>query len=88
MVDLRGRGTVQEWQALARAGRWREVFSALIERHYDPLYLLSMQRNYRGTAAALSCPLEDGSAAALARAAAHLKRSPIATAARNEPLVL
>ena len=72
LTDLRGHATVQQWQALARAGRWAEVFAALMHSHYDPLYLKSMQRNYAGVAGASQVLLRDGSPAALGEAAAAL----------------
>ena len=72
LVDLRGRETVQAWQALARAGRWAEVFGALMSQHYDPLYLKSIGKNYAGAGAARELVLRDGSTAALREAAAAL----------------
>ena len=74
LVDLRGRATVNEWQAWARAGHWRAVFAALMAQHYDPLYLGSIQRNYRCAAAAWPCDLQDGGAESLAQAADALLR--------------
>ena len=73
LVDLRGRETVQAWQALAREGRWAEVFGALMREHYDPLYLKSIGQNYAGVAAAHALPLPDGGAAALQEAATALR---------------
>jgi tRNA 2-selenouridine synthase len=72
LVDLRGRATVQHWQALARDGRWADVFSELMTTHYDPLYTRSLQRSYAGLARAPTVDLGDGSPAALASAAQRL----------------
>jgi len=72
LVELRGRDTVKQWQALAREGRWAEVFGELMRDHYDPLYLKSIRNNYAQVGAAKSLPLRDGSAAALREAAAVL----------------
>ena len=72
LVDLRGRDLVAQWQALARAGRWAEVFAELMQHHYDPLYLKSMQRNFSGLADAQGLVLADGGDAALREAAASL----------------
>ena len=72
LVELRGRDTVAEWQALARAGHWAEVFGELMRGHYDPLYLKSIGRNYAGVATAHAVSLRDGSAAAVNEAAATL----------------
>ncbi|MDP1690832.1 MAG: tRNA 2-selenouridine(34) synthase MnmH [Burkholderiaceae bacterium] len=84
LVDLRGRDMVAQWQALARAGRWAEVFADLMQRHYDPLYLKSMQRNYAGVANAQELPIRDGSAEAMREAAAALMAAGMTTA---QPLV-
>jgi tRNA 2-selenouridine synthase len=45
---LRGNETVKAWQAAAREGRIAEVVRELLERHYDPVYSHSMQRNFSG----------------------------------------
>jgi tRNA 2-selenouridine synthase len=70
LVELRGRDAVKRWQVLAHEGRWAEVFGELMHRHYDPLYLKSMQHNYAGVADARALPLRDGGTAALREAAA------------------
>ena len=72
LIDLRGRDMVAQWQALAREGRWAEVFADLMQRHYDPLYLKSMQRNFSGLADAHELPLPDGGDEAMREAAASL----------------
>ena len=72
LVEMRGRDTVKHWQALAREGRWAEVFGELMRQHYDPLYLKSIGRNYAGVAAAHMLSLRDGGAAALDEAASKL----------------
>jgi tRNA 2-selenouridine synthase len=45
---LRGNETVKSWQTSAREGRIAEVVRELLERHYDPVYSHSMQRNFSG----------------------------------------
>ena len=72
LLTLRGRETMQAWQAAARAGRIAEVFLELMHRHYDPGYLKSMQANFAGFGGAPVVSLADGSPATLARAAAEL----------------
>jgi tRNA 2-selenouridine synthase len=72
LVELRGKDRVAHWKALAHDGRWAEVFGELMREHYDPLYLKSIDRNYRGAAAARVVTLPDGGAAALNTAAATL----------------
>jgi tRNA 2-selenouridine synthase len=72
LVELRGREAVGRWQALAREGRWAEVFLDLMHRHYDPMYLKSMQRNFAGFETATPLRLADGAAPTLARVAHEL----------------
>lgn len=72
LVELRGRDTVKAWQALARSGRWAEVFAALMQRHYDPLYERSFRTSYRQLPQAAVVALPDAEAATLQQAAIHL----------------
>lgn len=50
LVEPLGPQRVSQWQAMARAGRWAELFEALVCQHYDPLYQRSMGRNFRAMA--------------------------------------
>ena len=72
LVPLCGRERVHAWQHLARAGRWADVFGALMREHYDPLYERSMQRHFVQRAHAQRLHLRDGAAGTLAAAAAQL----------------
>ena len=72
LVVLRGRETVQRWQALARAGRWAEIFGALMVEHYDPLYLRSISQRYALLDESPRLMLGDGGEAALRAAAQQL----------------
>jgi len=72
LLALRGRATVQTWQAQARAGHVAEVFLDLMHAHYDPGYLKSMTANFRGFEHARVVTLADGSPATMARAAAEM----------------
>ncbi len=78
LVELRGRETVQAWQAMARAGRWAEVYGELMRRHYDPMYLKSMARNFAGFERAGIVTLIDGSPPMLADAARRLLAEAVA----------
>lgn len=73
LVELRGREQVGQWQAMAREGRWAELFSALMAEHYDPLYERSMRRNFATLADAPTVVLRDGSEAALDEAVDALR---------------
>ena len=72
LVEVRGRETVAAWQAAARAGRWAEVYAALMEQHYDPMYLKSMQRNFSGFEQAAPVEVPAGDEATLRRVALAL----------------
>lgn len=45
---LQSRETIERWQAYAKDARWRSLVGELLERHYDPLYRRSQQRNFAG----------------------------------------
>jgi tRNA 2-selenouridine synthase len=68
--EARGHEGVDSWQALAHAGRIDELVAALLETHYDPVYLRSMARNYARFAQAHEVVIDSGSPDVLARAAA------------------
>jgi tRNA 2-selenouridine synthase len=72
LVALRGRDTVVAWQALARSGRWAEVFAALMQAHYDPLYERSFGSSYRRLPQATAMRLTDAEPATLQEAARRL----------------
>jgi len=72
LVALRGRETVQAWQAQARAGQWAGLFADLMHRHYDPLYRRSIDRHYQGFDQARQVDLADGDVATLDAAARQL----------------
>jgi tRNA 2-selenouridine synthase len=72
LVELRGRATVDGWQALARSGRWAEVFEALMQRHYDPLYERSFGSSYRQLPQAMVLALPDSEPASFEQAAIRL----------------
>ena len=48
LKELHSRETLEHWKQLATSGGWRELVSELLERHYDPLYQRSQQRNFSG----------------------------------------
>jgi tRNA 2-selenouridine synthase len=66
---LRGKEVVAGWQAAARAGRSADVVRDLLLRHYDPIYLQSIERNFAGYANPALVLHWDGSAASLDAAA-------------------
>ncbi len=72
LVELRGRDTVKAWQAQASAGQWAEVFAALMQQHYDPLYERSLRNSYRLLAQAMPLALQDAEAPTLHEAARRL----------------
>jgi tRNA 2-selenouridine synthase len=46
LSELRGKAVVAEWKTALRLGHVEAVVLDLLERHYDPGYLQSMQRNF------------------------------------------
>jgi tRNA 2-selenouridine synthase len=63
---LRGNEVVNEWQAAAREGRAADVVRELLTKHYDPIYLQSLRRNFPGLAAPEATYEWDGSGEGLA----------------------
>lgn len=46
LTEVRGKETVRAWQARARQGDAAFVVRELLLKHYDPVYLQSMRRNF------------------------------------------
>lgn len=46
LTEARGKVIVQDWQARARSGDLASVVRELLVKHYDPVYLQSMRRNF------------------------------------------
>ncbi len=50
--EIRGKVVIDAWQAAVKAGNIESVVQELLTTHYDPVYVQSMQRNFRHYAAA------------------------------------
>lgn len=48
LVPLHGKERINEWMALADAGKTEALVEALLVEHYDPAYLRSIERNFTG----------------------------------------
>lgn len=72
LVDLRGRDTVQRWQAQAQAGDLATMVGELLTGHYDPSYLKSMRQHFAGFDSAQVVDLPDAAPATLAATARQL----------------
>jgi tRNA 2-selenouridine synthase len=70
--ELRGAETVARWQSWAQHGEHGRVVTELLEQHYDPIYLRSMQKNYLQFGQARVLVLPGGQPASLVQAAAAL----------------
>jgi tRNA 2-selenouridine synthase len=46
LTELHGKAKITGWQAMATAGSWDELVSALLAAHYDPMYARSLERNF------------------------------------------
>lgn len=47
LTSFMGKALVSHWQTSVRAGELEPVVQALLQRHYDPIYLRSMGRNFK-----------------------------------------
>jgi tRNA 2-selenouridine synthase len=76
LVALHGRERINEWKALAAAGRWREFVERLLMQHYDPAYARSAARNYAQLVNAAAAKIKSTDEAAFTRAAAEVLHNP------------
>ena len=72
LTEARGKATVQDWQARARGGDVASVVRELLVKHYDPVYLQSMRRNFTQYDAARQLLPQDHSQEAMAALARTL----------------
>jgi tRNA 2-selenouridine synthase len=73
---LRGNEVVNGWQAAATTGRLTDVVRELLVTHYDPVYLQSMQRNFKDFEGAPVIAPPDRSPATWVRVADELLGAP------------
>ena len=66
LSEARGKATVLDWQARAHSGDVASVVRELLLKHYDPVYLQSMQRNFTQYGTVRQLSPHDHSAAAMA----------------------
>jgi len=59
LVQLHGRARIDAWRALANGGQMAQVVDALLEEHYDPAYLRSIDRNFAQYPQAQALALDD-----------------------------
>lgn len=76
LTEARGKATVQDWQARARAGDVASVVRELLVKHYDPVYLQSMRRNFDQFETARVIAPRDHSMATMAELAQSLLAAP------------
>lgn len=69
---LRGNEVINQWQATAKSGHIENVVRELLVTHYDPVYLQSMQRNFKYYAQARTLSPQDRSPRAMDAIAAAL----------------
>ena len=72
LVELRGRATVEDWQARVRQGDVSSVVEDLLHTHYDPTYASSLERNFKHSSGAPVIELADRSEASMRAAALSL----------------
>ena len=46
LTELQGKATIARWSAMAAAGDWDVLIAELLEKHYDPTYTRSLERNF------------------------------------------
>jgi len=76
LTEARGKATVQDWQARASSGDVVSVVHELLVKHYDPVYLQSMRRNFEQYETARVISPRDHTVAAMAALAQTLLANP------------
>ena len=72
LKESRGSALVTKWQAQVRSGDIRPVVQELLTLHYDPVYLQSMRRNFKGFDETRSITPKDRSPDAMAALAQEM----------------
>jgi tRNA 2-selenouridine synthase len=72
LVALHGHAKISTWRNMAQTGEISRLVEELLTQHYDPAYLRSIERNFRGYAQARSLTLEDISGGAFVKATQEL----------------
>ena len=69
LTEFLGKAMIEKWQVSVRAGQLEPVVRELLTLHYDPVYLQSIQRNFKQFAGAKLIAPDDRSAGAMAELA-------------------
>ncbi len=72
LVPFYGHEVIDHWKVLADAGRWEELVGLLLDKHYDPAYSTSINRNFSEISSAQVIDIADCSTECFAAAAAQL----------------
>ena len=72
LLQARGKETVRDWQARSRSGDVASVVHELLVKHYDPVYLQSIKRNFGQYATATTIAPVNRSQQAMQALAAHM----------------
>lgn len=75
LAEFRGKAVVQAWKEQVASGKVESVVHDLLTQHYDPVYLQSMQRNFRQYPQALSIAPSDRSLGAMRQLAEELLKA-------------
>ncbi|RZT10571.1 tRNA 2-selenouridine synthase [Duganella sp. CF402] len=72
LTQLHGKEKIASWQAMSQAGQMQQLVEQLLQQHYDPAYLRSIDRNFSKYAQAVPLELADIDDASFAAAARQL----------------
>ncbi|MES2980327.1 MAG: tRNA 2-selenouridine(34) synthase MnmH [Pseudomonadota bacterium] len=75
LTEARGKAVVEDWIARVKSGKVADVVRELLTRHYDPVYLQSMRRNFELYEGAQVLEPADHTAEAMAQVARQLLRA-------------
>jgi len=76
LIQIRGKQVVEGWKSQVRAGNIEPVVQELLTLHYDPVYVQSMERNFKQYAQAQEIRPRDRSVQAMRALAKELVAQP------------
>ena len=75
LLSLHGRSKIDEWKDLANQGEMTILVAQLLEKHYDPAYLRSIDKNFPQSSNALQIKQEGIAATDFAQSAQRIVQS-------------
>lgn len=72
LISLHGRDKIEGWKAFASQGRMEDLVSELLQKHYDPAYLKSINKNFPQSTKAMQLTQQDISTESFEKSAGEI----------------